>query len=183
MTAPALGLLVAASLVAGCAGQGAGISKLSGGPEIVGHRDGLEIGHQLMEAGEYDHALSAYETAVSQQGLTADVLSALGSASLKLGRLGQAQRYLEQAVEMDERYPAAWNNLGVVYANLDEPHQSEAAFRAAFASDNGRSKAIWQNLLRAIEQTQSKDLRGPSNAEFSLVRRANGRFLLLETPA
>ena len=43
-----------------------------------------------MEAGEYELALKAYYRAGSEIGINSDVLSAIGSADLKLGRLNQA---------------------------------------------------------------------------------------------
>ena len=54
--------------------------------------DGLIVGHRLMAAGEYELALDAYYRAAAQQGLNVDTLSALGSANLRLGRLGQAEQ-------------------------------------------------------------------------------------------
>ena len=61
--------------------------------------DGLIVGHRLMAAGEYELALKAYARAAAEQRLTVDVLSALGSANLKLGRLGQAETLLRQATD------------------------------------------------------------------------------------
>ncbi len=51
----------------------------------------LLVGHRLMEAGEFELALKAYLRAAGEQGVNVDVLSALGSANLQLGRLGQAE--------------------------------------------------------------------------------------------
>ena len=76
--------------------------------------DGLIVGHRLMEAGEYELALKAYLRAASEDGVNADVLSAIGSANLKLGRLGQAEQILRRALEMDPTFVPALNNLGVV---------------------------------------------------------------------
>ena len=41
--------------------------------------DGLLVGHRLMEAGEYDLALRAYLRAAGEQGMNADVLSAIAA--------------------------------------------------------------------------------------------------------
>ena len=49
--------------------------------------DGLIVGHRLMAAGEYELALDAYTRAAVEQGVNVDVLSAIGSANLQLGRL------------------------------------------------------------------------------------------------
>ena len=69
--------------------------------------DGLTVGHRLMGAGEYELALKAYYRAAVDLGLNVDVLSALGSANLKLGRLGQAEDLLRQAVKKDETFAPA----------------------------------------------------------------------------
>ena len=83
----ALGLLAACST--------GGLNRPDGvyAPGVAGDADvdGLLIGHRLMAAGEYELALRAYTRAAAQEGLNVDTLSALGSANLKLGRLGQAQ--------------------------------------------------------------------------------------------
>ena len=153
-----------------------------GSPADAEAPDGLIVGHRLMAAGEYELALNAYSRAASDRGLTVDVLSALGSANLKLGRLGQAEALLEQAVEEDGTFAPAWNNLGVVLTGKKEYVAARQAFEAAFANDNGQSEEIWQNLLLAIEnQENAQEDRAPE-AAFQLVRRGNGRFLLLETP-
>ena len=65
--------------------------------------DGLIVGHRLMEAGEYELALRAYYRAAARDGLNVDILSALGSANLKLGRLGQAEQLLRRARRGDVR--------------------------------------------------------------------------------
>ena len=154
----------------------------AGSPEDGEFPDGLAVGHRMMANGEYELALRAYTRAVGQQGLNVDVLSAMGSANLKLGRLNQARKFLEQATQQDETFVPAWNNLGVVYTNQREYEKAHQAFRAAFALDNGKSEEIWQNLLLAIENKNNQENVQPDDINFRLVRRGNGRFLLLETP-
>ncbi len=144
--------------------------------------DGLAAGHRMMAVGQYERALASYTNAAGQQGLNADVLSAMGSANLKLGRLKQAQKFLEKATQEDEDFVPAWNNLGVTYTALGEFESAHQAFRAAFTLDNGTSEEIWQNLILAIENKDKQQKAAPVDANFRLVRRGNGRFLLLETP-
>ena len=82
-------------LLAACMPGGLGASKASpfapGAAEGEGI-DGLIVGHRLMAAGEYELALKAYYRAAADKGATVDVLSAIGSADLKLGRLGRRNR-------------------------------------------------------------------------------------------
>ena len=154
----------------------------AGGPVDAESPDGLIVGHRLMAAGEYELALKAYSRAASSRGLTVDVLSALGSANLKLGRLGQAEGLLERAVDADPSFAPAWNNLGVVQTGNRNYHAARQAFEAAFANDNGKSEEIWQNLVLAIQNLENAQEDRVPEAAFQLVRRGNGRFLLLETP-
>jgi Flp pilus assembly protein TadD len=144
--------------------------------------DGLEIGHRLMAAGEYDLALRAYTRAAGQQGLNVDTLSALGSANLKLGRLGQAETLLRRAVDEDPAFAAAWNNLGVILMERGKIPEAAQVFRRAFATDNGNSDEIRDNLRLALA-----NLNDPGNTQiqenepFQLVRRGTGDFILLST--
>jgi hypothetical protein len=55
--------------------------------------DGLIVGHRLMASDEPELALRAYYRAAGELGLNADVLSALGSANLKLGRSDRPRRF------------------------------------------------------------------------------------------
>jgi tetratricopeptide (TPR) repeat protein len=71
--------------------------------------DGLIVGHRLMAAGEYDLALRSYYRAAADHGINADVLTAIGSANLKLGRLGQAEDMLRRAIKQDQRFVPALN--------------------------------------------------------------------------
>lgn len=141
--------------------------------------DGLIVGHRLMEAGEYELALKAYLRAAGEQGVNADVLSALGSANLRLGRLGQAERLLRQAVKVDEKFVPAWNNLGVVLMERGQIGEASRIFRIAFALDSGKSADIRENLRLSLAKLENPGYLEPENNEFALVRRGSGTYLLL----
>ena len=140
--------------------------------------DGLTVGHRLMAAGEYELALDAYTRAASEQGLNVDVYSALGSANLRLGRLGQAERLLRRAIEEDETFPPAWNNLGVVLMETGRYGEASRVFRTAFALDNGSSDEIRENLRISLARLENPDYTD-DNINFALVRRGTGEFQLL----
>lgn len=144
--------------------------------------DGLIVGHRLMEAGEYELALDAYYRAAGRQGLNVDTLSAIGSAHLMLGRLGQAEETLRKAVEEDTEFPPAWNNLGVVLMETNQTAEAELVFQRAWALDSGGSDSIRDNLRLAIAKNENSEYVVEKNHEFYLVRRGNGRYLLLSTP-
>lgn len=144
--------------------------------------DGLLVGHRLMAAGEHELALDAFRRAAADQGLTADVLSALGSANLALGRLGQAEELLRRAVKEDATAPEAWNNLGVVLMERGKTAEASQIFRKAYALDNGQSDAIRDNLRAAIEKTENSNFVGDKDQEYKLVRRGSSDFLIRTTP-
>ena len=141
--------------------------------------DGLIVGHRLMQAGEFELALKAYLRAAAQHGMNVDVLSALGSANLRLGRLGQAEKLLREAVRKDETFVPAWNNLGVVLMEQGKFGEAERVFRTAFALDSGQSAEIRENLRMALEKLENPGYPVPENHEFALVRRGQGDYLLL----
>ncbi len=143
--------------------------------------DGLHVGHRLMAANEPELALKAYLRAAGKTGINADVLSALGSANLALGRLGQAEQILRRAVDADPLYVPAQNNLGVVLMERGQVGEARAVFERAFALDSGQSDAIRQNLKRAIAMMEKSIYaeEEPEKPLMNLVRRGQGSYVLL----
>jgi len=142
--------------------------------------DGLIVGHRLMEAGEFELALEAYIRAAGVQGLNVDTLSALGSANLRLGRLGQAEALMRQAVEEDPEFVPAWNNLGVILMERGKVAEAAEVFRRAFATDNGNSDQIRDNLALALAKLENPGyVPGQEDEQFQLVRRGAGDYLIL----
>lgn len=143
-------------------------------PGVAGESnlDGLIVGHRLMDAGEYELALQAYNRAAVQQGINVDTLSAIGSANLRLGRLGQAERWLRRAVDEDPTFAPAWNNLGVILMERGRIGEASQVFRRAFAADNGNSDEIRENLRLALAKLENIDNNASQqNQSFSLIRR------------
>lgn len=172
----ALGLLVACDTDQPL---GAGDGVFAPGPAGETTLDALDIGHRAMAAGEYEIALQSYYRAAGQQGLNVDTLSAIGSANLALGRLGQAETWLRRAVEADPSFPAAWNNLGVVLIERGNAAEASEAFRRAFALDDGKTPQIRENLRLALAMMGDSDDTDDADApQFQLIRRGFGDFLL-----
>lgn len=173
--------LMAAALLAACGDDG--LNRSAGGvfaPGVAGQMqdDGLIVGHRLMAAGEYELALDAYMIAAGQQGLNVDTLSALGSANLHLGRLGQAERLLRRAVEVDPDFVPAQNNLGVVLMEAGKIGEAAEVFRRAYATDNGNSDTIRDNLRLALSRLENPGYdTGQENAQFQLMRRGDDAVL------
>lgn len=145
--------------------------------------DGLLVGHRLMAAGEYELAIKAYLRAAAKVGTNADVLSALGSANLQLGRIGQSEKLLRRAVKEDQTFVPAWNNLGVVLMEQNKAAEAARVFQTAFALDSGNSDEIRENLRRALANVENPAYtREKEEIAFDLVRRGKGRYLILSTP-
>ena len=162
----------------GLSGGASGAPRVDASEQSV---DGLVVGHRLMAAGEYELALDSYLRAASEQGINVDVLSAIGSANLQLGRLGQAEQILRRATEVDETFPPAWNNLGVVLMERRKYGEASRVFRVAFALDSGQSAEIRENLRLALAKRGDPDY-SAAQEDFRLVRRGPGFYRLLETP-
>ena len=168
--------------LAACA-PGAGVSRnLPYGVDTRGNAvDGLTVGHRLMEAGEYELALKAYLRAAGEQGANADVLSAIGSAQLSLGRLGQAEATLRRATKEEPSFVPALNNLGVVLMERGNYGEARVIFQQAFALDSGETDSIRENLKLAIARSESAvyDSTQEQEGGFRLVRQEKGKYVLL----
>lgn len=168
-----------------------GDARISGQPDGVyapgvDHRkeaaDGLEVGNRLLAASEYELALDAFTRAALDQGLTAEILSGMGTANLGLGRLGQSETLLRRAVEAAPDWPEAWNNLGVVLLEKKEYGEAEQVFRKAYALDNGESDSIRDNLRLALAKTENIGDTDLQNENYNLVRRGRSDYLIRKTP-
>jgi len=173
--------------VAAC--QSTGGNRLSATQEPSGVMRGANaeenmlIGHQLMDEAQYDDALKAYYRAAGQKGLTVDVLAALGSANLRMGRLGPAEQLLRQAVDADPEFTPALNNLGVVLMEKDETSEALGYFRSAYALDSGTSDEIRNNLRLALAKFENSAYHEPKNeSEFALVSYGGGDYRLKKKP-
>ncbi|MCF3593689.1 tetratricopeptide repeat protein [Rhodobacteraceae bacterium LMO-12] len=144
--------------------------------------DGLVVGHRLMDAGEHELALQAYTRAAAEHGLTVDVISALGSANLGLGRLGQAEKLLRRAIKTDPSIPENWNNLGVVLMEQRNFSEAEQVFRRAYALDNGESDSIRDNLRLALAKIETPAYDDDQEQDYKLVRRGSSDFLIRQIP-
>ena len=184
-------LLATATLLAACSQGGLGTSfgKKSESPFAPGAKknaeavDGLLVGHRLMAAGETELALSHFTRAAGEQGLTPDVLSALGTANLALGRLGQAENLLRKAVKTDEAIPQTWNNLGVLLMERGEFAEASQVFQRAYALDNGQSDSIRDNLRLALAKIDNSGYSEEAEEQdYKLVRRGSSDFLIRSIP-
>ena len=140
--------------------------------------DGVEVGHRLINAGEYELAINAFNRAALDKGMNTEILSGLGSANLGLGRLGQAELLLRRVVESDDALPEDWNNLAIVLMERGKLAEAQLTFRKAYALDNGESDAIRDNLRLALAKTEKSASNVIDDNNYKLVRRGSGDYLI-----
>lgn len=144
--------------------------------------DNMAVGWRLMEAGEFELAMDAFVRSGVDQGRTPDVLAAVGTANLALGRIGQAELLLREALEADDSLPETWNNLGVVLMEQGDFAQAEQILRHAYALDNGESDAIRDNLRLALANSNQTVYGDEKPQDYKLVRRGSSDYLIRPTP-
>jgi len=174
-------VMVMTALVSCSTSKPDGLYAPEGRPLFAKDVDPMTVGHRLMAAGEYELALNAFARAAAEQGPTVDVLSALGSAQLGLGRLGQAESTLRRAISVDDSFVPAWNNLGV--ALMEQRKYAEAArvFETAFKIDNGQTAAIAENLRLALAKSNNSDYGSDTETNYKLLSRGTGEYVLVRT--
>lgn len=181
-------LLISLALAAGCSQSISREDDTPFAPGVARNEaavDGIIVGNRLLDAGQYELAIDAFNRAAVDEGLSADVLAGLGSANLGLGRLGTAEKLLRDALEKDERSPEIWNNLGVLLLEKGENAEAIQHFKRAFALDNGESDAIRDNLRLVLAKTEdpfySSD-EEQQKQDYKLVRRGGSDYLVRKTP-
>lgn len=190
------GLIILASIagLSACVGTSndARLDPLDRGLEIAAPagtvvlQDGVDqilVGDRLMDAGQHELALRAYYRAAGDHGIDADVLTSIGSANLALGRVGQAETQFRQALDLDETFIPAWNNLGVALMERAEYGEARRVFEHAFALDSGHSDAIRDNLRLAIARMENNVYSNGNNHNgLGLIRRGGGVYELRAEP-
>lgn len=174
-------LLISFALVAGCSQSNLRDDDDPFAPGVARNEpavDGVLVGNRLLDAGEFDLAIGAFNRAALEDGLTADILAGLGAANLGLGRLGTAERLLRDALEEDDKSPEIWNNLGVLLLEKGDFAEAEQVLRRAFALDNGESDSIRDNLRLVLAKSENSLYDDPEDENYKLVRRGSSDYVI-----
>ncbi|THH37233.1 tetratricopeptide repeat protein [Aliishimia ponticola] len=183
-----MALVAFLSLCAACA-QGLGARGdgvfAPGVNRLATAQDGVEVGHRLINAGEYELALRAFARATLERGETdAEILLGLGTANLGLGRLHQAERMFRLALEKEADWPELYNNLGVTLMEQGRTAEAANVFRKGYALDNGQTDEIRNNLRLALSKTDEFGHTSGQDQEngYKLVRRGTADYKIRKTP-
>jgi Flp pilus assembly protein TadD len=181
-TMAVIGLLALGACAQGLGAHGDGVYA-PGINRFAAAEDGVEVGHRLISAGEYELALKSFSRAALDRGETdAEILLGMGTANIGLGRLNQAERLLRIAVEKEAEWPELYNNLGVVLLETGKTTEAASVFHKAYAMDNGDSDEIRDNLRLALAKSRGTEPAEQEKRDFKLVRRGTGDFLIRRTP-
>lgn len=182
----ACALILLTTLIAACSSGGYDASDGSPFAPPVDHKkeavDGLIVGWRLMEANEYELAMDAFIRAAAQHGKTPEILAAVGTANLGLGRLGQAEEMLRASLKAEPNHAETWNNLGVALMEQGKLPEAELVFHKAFALDNGQSDSIRDNLRLALAKSNDSSYGSNKTQDYKLVRRGSSDYLIRSTP-
>lgn len=140
--------------------------------------NGVEVGHRLLAANEYELAIKAFNRAALDQGLSGEILSGLGTANLGLGRLNQAEKLLRRATTEYDPTPEDLNNLGVVLIEQGQTAEAAEIFRRAFALDDGESTLIRDNFRLALAKSENSATFDNNQNEYKLVRRSSSDYVI-----
>jgi len=104
------------------------LTACQGGTEETS--DLLEAGRAHLEAGEYEKAISALESAVEQSPDNSDAHFLLGQAYNQTGKLLEAADEFRAVLKINPESAAAHHNLGVTYYQLQQLDAARAEFEA-----------------------------------------------------
>lgn len=184
--ATALLCLTSCIALAACSPGGLGASKDTPyAPHTNANAQGedpLIVGYRLSAAGEHELALKSFRLAASERGLTTEIISAMGTTNLGLGRLGQAETLMRRATKAEDATPEDWNNLGVVLMERGKTAEATLVLRKAYALDNGESDSIRDNLRIALAKLENVSYDDAKEKDYKLVRRGTSDFVIRQTP-
>jgi tetratricopeptide (TPR) repeat protein len=147
------------------------------------HADSLNLmGMLSLHAKQYDHAIEWAARAL-QQAPKPGYLVTLGSALQNLGRLEEALKAFDKAVQLKPDVAELWKNLGNVLVELERPAEALLSFQHVLTLDPRHWESAYRcavlfhesgRLEEAIKQFDVCDQLKPDNA---LTLRARARSL------
>jgi tetratricopeptide (TPR) repeat protein len=105
----------------------------------------LDFGDGLYNLGEYDEALSLYDSANKLNPNEKRSWNNIGVALVRLGKLKEAIKYYDKALELDPKFGMAWFNRGKALFKLGMEKKALESFQNA-TKHSPKNKSAWNNL-------------------------------------
>ncbi|HEX5244934.1 MAG TPA: tetratricopeptide repeat protein, partial [Tepidisphaeraceae bacterium] len=96
-------------------------------------RNDFTYGVAMFQHGYLDQAAASFTQVIATDPGNADAYYNLGTLRLAQNDLVHARQFLEQALQLKSEYPEAWNNLGMIAAQLGHPDEAIADFQKSLA--------------------------------------------------
>jgi len=127
-------------------------------PEILAQVQAeYEAGLKLIEAGQYDEAISVFQSALNKHDDHAPSLVGMGQAYFAKGNLDEAEDAFKNALRKDKKYAPAYNGMGLVYTKKrNQLRRAISYFRDANRADKSYSEAQY-NLAKTLEDFGSSE--------------------------
>ena len=147
------------------------------------HADSLNLmGMLSLHAKQYDHAIEWAARAL-QQAPKPGYLVTLGSALQNLGRLEEALKAFDKAVQLKPDVAELWKNLGNVLVELERPAEALLSFQHVLTLDPrhwesaNRCAVLFHQLGRLEEAIKQFDVCDQLKPDHALTLRARTRSL------
>ncbi len=140
-----------------------------GQPSFAAH---YGLGRLLAAEQKWTSALAEFKRALAARPAP-ESHYVVGCVYYQMGRYRLAARHFRKAVELDEKYAAAFYMMGLVYLRANERERAEEAFEAARSIDASEPRYRLRNVRRL---TRSGEI--PSSPPLFLAARQTGKKIL-----
>jgi tetratricopeptide (TPR) repeat protein len=113
----------------------------------------LNLGNLLLERGETERALAEFAAGLAVAPRDPDLLTNAGVAAMRLGRFVDAERALQQVVELEPDRSQAWSNLAALYGMAGRLGEARRTYQRALERDARNPDALaGLRMLDALER-------------------------------
>jgi tetratricopeptide (TPR) repeat protein len=113
--------------------------------------DWYNKGNVLLNLGEYNESISAYNKAIELNQSLAVAWKQKGNAFLNLTKYYESLKCYDNAIKLDPNYASAWNNKGVTLKNIGEYDAAINAWNKAIELDP-KDAQYWYNKGIALNE-------------------------------
>ncbi|CCJ28300.1 unnamed protein product [Pneumocystis jirovecii] len=107
----------------------------------------MHIGRLAEQMGEYDRALSSYESALRQNPYSIGAMLQIASLFRANEQFGRAAEYFQSILNLDQTNGEVWSALGHCYLMMDDLQKTYAAYhQALYHLQNPKEPRLWYGI-------------------------------------